>query len=398
MKKIFSILLILLTVSGLAFAKDRYYSPAFSWVSPEVKGQGGSFIANGSGYNSLLVNPASLEKSREKEKKDGDIKKRGEITVLSMGGAYSGDMFTFMEENRAGEKGIVELILDQVTSNGMGASFQVGGGYVGRRFGVGFITVAEMDAPPVETTLGVTGDLMLTSGVVAGYAHPFELGQFKLVVGGDVRPMYRFVAKDIDIGALTGSTTDAAAGGTSGDISFSEVDAMAGLGLGLDAGVDFYWRDLIASLTMRDIGNTRYFFNPVETAFGMSFANADIDEIYVTPWTMNLGVAYSPTLGKLNKFIAPTVHGAFSQPLVTEDGLYGYKSQSFWTRLDMGAEVVLLSSVALRAGLQGGYFTAGFGLDLFFIELNGALYADEMGSHAGDQPEMGGSLEFAIRF
>lgn len=399
MKRIFSVLLILLTVSGLAFAKDRYYSPAFSWVSPEMKGQGGSFIANGSGYNSLLVNPASFEKYREKEKKDGEIKKRGEITVLSLGAGYSGDLFTYLEENRTGEKDIVELILDQVTSNGMGASFQVGGGYVGRRLGIGFVTVAEMDAPPVETTLGVTGDLMLTSGVIAGYAHPFELGQFKLVVGGDIRPMYRFVAKDIDIAALTGSATDAAAGGDqSGDISFTGVNAMAGLGLGFDAGVDFYWRDLIASFTMRDIGNTRYFFKPVETAFGMAFANEEIDEIYVTPWTMNFGVAYSPTLGKLNKFIAPTVHGSFSQPLATEDGLYGYNSQSFWSRLDLGAEVVLLSSVALRAGLQGGYFTAGFGLDLFFIELNGALYADETGSHAGDQPEMGGSLEFAIRF
>ncbi|MBF9015690.1 MULTISPECIES: hypothetical protein [unclassified Oceanispirochaeta] len=399
MKKIFSILLILLTVSGMAFAKDRYYSPSFSWVSPEVKGQGGSFVSNGSGYNSLLVNPASFEKSREKEKKDGEIKKKGEVTLLSIGAGYSGDLFTYLEESRAGDKEIVELMLDQVTSNGMGASVQIGGGYVGRRFGFGFITVAEMDAPPVETTLGITGDLMLTSGLVAGYAHPFELGQFKLVVGGDVRPMYRFVAKDIDIAALTGSVPDTAGGGdTSGEISFSSVNAMAGIGVGFDLGVDFYWRDLITSLTMRDIGNTRYFFKPVEAAFGMQFANETIDEIYVTPWTMNFGISYHPTLGKLNKFVDPTIHGAFSQPLVSEDSLYGYDSQSFWSRLDLGAEVVLLSSVALRAGLQGGYFTAGFGLDLFFIELNGALYADEMGSHAGDQPEMGGSLEFAIRY
>ncbi|MDC7235529.1 MAG: hypothetical protein PQJ58_20050 [Spirochaetales bacterium] len=399
MRKIISVLLIFMTVTGLAFAKDRYYSPAFSWVSPEVKGQGGSFISNGSGYNSLFVNPASFEKYREKEKKDGEIKKKAELTAISLGAGYSGDLFTYLEENRAGEKEMLELILDQVTSNGMGASFQVGTGYVGRRIGIGFMTVAEMDAPAVETTLGVTGDLMLTSGLVAGYAHPFELGQFKLVVGADIRPMYRFIAKDIDIGALTGSATDAATSGDeSGDISFSEVNAMAGLGLGFDAGVDFYWRDLIASVTMRDIGNTRYFFKPVEQAFGMTFANEEIDEIYVTPWTMNFGVAYSPTLGKLNKFIAPTVHGSFSQPLVREDALYDYKSQSFWSRLDLGTEVVLLSAVALRAGLQGGYFTAGFGLDLFFLELNGALYADELGSHAGDQPEMGGSLEFAIRF
>jgi len=395
MKKTILLILIFLTASGAAFAADRYYSPAFTWTSPEVKGQGGSFISNGEGYNSLLVNPASFEKYREKERKDGEIKKKGEVTFLSLGGAYSGDIFTFMKENRNSDKEIVELILDQVTSHGMGATFQVGGGYVGRRLGFGLMSVAGFDAPPVETTLGVTADLTWTTGLVAGYAHPFELGQFKLVIGGDVRPMYRFTALDIDIAALTGSTSSDSG---SGDFSFSDVTAMGGIGVGFDLGADFYWRDLIASMTMRDIGNTRYFFKPLSSAFGMEFADAEIDDIYITPWTLNFGVAYNPTLGKINKFLDTTVHASFSQPLIREDSIYEYKAQSFWTKLNMGAEVVLLSSVALRAGLQGGYFTAGFGLDLFFIELNGALYAEETGSHAGDQPKMGGSLEFAIRY
>ena len=380
----------------MAFAKDRFYTSPFEWTSPEVKGQGGSFISNGSGYNSLLINPASFAKFKEKEKKDGAIKNKGEVTILSMGAGYSGDLFTFLEESKSSGKSYVELALDQVTSNGMGASFQFGTGYVGKGFGIGLMSVVAFDAPPVETTLGITADLNWTTGLVAGYAHPFDLGQFKLVVGGDVRPMYRMVAREINIAALTSGMTDPDSSG--GEIVFTDVTALAGFGIGFDLGVDFYWKDLITSVTMRDIGNTRFFFKPVESAFGVEFSGRDIDEIFVTPWTMNFGLAYNPTLGKLNKFVDPTIHGAFSQPLVTEDSLSGYDSQSFWSRLDLGAEVVLLSSVALRAGLQGGYFTAGFGLDLFFIELNGALYADEMGSHAGDQPEMGGSLEFAIRY
>ena len=393
MKKIITFTLILFTVTGLAFAKERFYSPAFSWTSPEVKAQGGSFIANGSGYNSLLVNPASFEKTREKEKKDGEIKRKGELTILSMGGGFSGDMFQFMEDVRSSEKSLTQVILDQVTSSGMGASVQFGAGYVGKRIGIGFMSVTEMNAPQAETTLGLTADIMSTSGMVFGYAHPFELGQFKLVVGGDVRPMYRVVIDDIDIESLTSSL-----GGSGGDISFSSVDAMGGFGVGFDLGADFYWRDLIASVTMRDIGNTRYFFKPLNTVFGMEFSGNDIDDVYVTPWTLNFGVAYNPTLGKVNRFLDPTVHASWSQPLVREDAINGYSAKSFWTRLDMGAEVVLLSSVALRAGFQGGYFTAGFGLDLFFLELNGALYSEELGTHAGDKQYMGGSLEMAIRF
>jgi len=396
MKKTIFLFLIFMMTTAAVFAADRYYSPAFTWTSPEVKGQGGSFISNGSGYNSLLVNPASFEKYREKEKKNGELKQRGEVTILSLGGAYSGDIFTFMSENRTSDKSVVELILDQVTSNGMGASFQAGSGYVGRRIGIGVISTAGFDAPPVETTLGITANLNWTTGIVAGYAYPFELGQFKLVVGGDVRPMYRFTALDINISSLTSGTTDT--GSDSDDISFEDVTAMGGLGVGFDLGADFYWRDLIASMTMRDIGNTRYFYKSMPNAYGINFADTEVEDIYITPWTLNLGVAYNPTLGRINKYLDTTVHGSFSQPLVSEDSLYGYNAQSFWTRLNLGAEVVLLSSVALRAGLQGGYFTAGFGLDLFFIELNGALYAEETGSHAGDQPKMGGSLEFAVRY
>jgi len=379
--------------AGSLFAADRYYAPAFTWTSPEVKGQGGSFIANGSGYNSLLVNPASFGKYREKEK-NGEMKKRGEVTLLSIVAAYSGDIFNFMSENRTSDKPLVELILDQVTSNGMGASFQVGGGYVGRGIGIGIMSVAGFDAPPVETTLGVTADLNWTTGLVAGYAYPFELNQFKLIVGGDIRPMYRFTAQNIDIASLTSSSSSS--GGS--DVSFTNVAAMGGIGVGFDLGADLYWRDLIGSLTMRDIGNTRYFYKPLTSAFGMEFSDAEVKDIYITPWTLNFGVSYNPTLGKINKFMDATVHGSFSQPLIREDSINGYKAQSFWSKLDLGAEVVLLSSVALRAGLQGGYFTAGFGLDLMFLEINGALYAEETGSHAGDQPQMGGSLEFAVRY
>lgn len=396
MKKILNILLILMTVTGVAFAKDRYYSPAFGWTSPEVKAQGGSFISNGSGYNSLFVNPASFEKYREKEKKSGEIKRRGEFTALSMGGSFTGDIYNYLENSRDGETDILEIVLDQVTSTGVGAAVQVGAGYVGRRFGLGFMTVAGLDAPPVETTLGLYGDMTITSGLVAGYAHPFELGQLKLVVGADVRPMYRIVAKDVNITTIMDSFGDS--GDESGDLSLSGVNTLGGFAVGFDLGADLYWRDLITSVTMRDIGSTRYFLKPIDSAYGVQFANEENDDIYVTPWTLNFGVAYNPTLGRVNKFIDPTIHGSLTQPLAREDEIYGYDSQSFWSRLDLGAEVVLLSSVALRAGLQGGYFTAGFGLDLFFIELNGALYTDEMGSHAGDQPQMGGSLEFAIRF
>jgi len=389
----------MMITAGALFAGDKYYSSPFAWYSPEIMAQGGSFMANAQGYNALLTNPAAFAKYREKERKNGEVKRKGELTILSTNMSFSGDIFSFMEDYRNGteETPMIEMVLNQVTSNGMGAGVQIGTGYVGRGVGIGLMSVVEGDFPQAETTLGLTGDITMTTGLVAGYAHPFNLGPVKLVVGGDIRPMYRMSIPGIDISSFLGSVSGDSDGG-SGDISFTDVDAMAGLGVGFDAGADVIWRDLTFSLVMRDIGNTRYFYKPLPTLAGLEFSGAEIEDTYITPWTLNFGLAYHPVMGKLNKFIDTTVHGAFTQPLVFEDNLIGYDSQSFWTRLDLGAEVVLLSSVALRAGLQGGYFTAGFGLDLFFLELNGALYSEELGSHAGDQPKMGGSLEFAIRF
>ena len=390
MKKTILIFFIFNLVCALVSAKDRYYESPFEWKDPTVLSQGGSFVSNGSGFSSLLVNPASFAKYDEKEKK-GEIKKKGEMTFLSIGGAFAGDFFEYMEESRNTDKDILELILDQVTSSGLGSYASMGGGYVGRGFGFGLLSVVDFDAPPAETTLGLTGDIMWTSGFIGGYAHPFELGQFKLVLGADIRPMYRFSAKGVDVNSLTGA-------GESGGTDFDDVDAMGGFAVAFDLGTDLHWRDLTASITMRDIGNTRWFYEPVDGAFGMSFSGNDVDEIYITPWTLNFGLSYNPTIGRLNRFVDITVHGSFEQPLISEDSIDLYNEQSAWTRLNLGAEVVLLSSIALRTGLQGGYFTAGFGLDLFVVELNAALYAKELGSNAGDQPQMGGAMELAFRY
>lgn len=390
-KSILILLIILINLAALsASPKDRYYESPFMWKDPTALAQGNSFISNGSGFGALMVNPASFAKYEEKERR-GEQKRRGEITFLSLGGAFAGDIFEYMEDSRNTDKEVLELILDQVTSNGLGSYASFGAGYVGRGLGFGLLSVAEFDAPPVETTLGVTGDIAWTTGFIGGYAHPFELGQFKLVIGGDIRPMYRFSAKGVDVNSLTGA-------GESGGTDFEDVDAMGGYAVGFDLGADLYWRDLIASLTMRDIGHTRWFYKAMDSAFGMGFSGNKVDDIYITPWTINFGLAYNPTIGRLNRFIDFTVHGAIEQPLMDEDSLYLYEEKSFWTRFDLGAELVLLSSIALRAGLQGGYFTAGFGLDLFLVELNAALYSRELGTIAGEQPQMGGAVEIAIRY
>ena len=398
MKKILLLIMTILVTAGFLSAGDRYYTSPFRWYSPEVQGQGGSYFANAQGFNALLYNPAAFYKTVEKQKRNGDIKQNGEITILSMSSSYSGNIFQFMEEYRADPDNLVGIILDQVTDSGLGVGMQVGSGYVGKGFGIGLMSVIDADLPPVETTLGLTADFAWTSGIVAGYAHPFNVGPVKLVAGVDIRPMYRYLIPGVNVSSFLGED-DGTDSESSDGLDLTGIDAMAGLGVGVDAAADVYWKDFIFSLVLRDIGNTRFFFKPLNTLGSTEFSDTDeVEDTYITPWTLNLGTSYHPVFGKLNRFMDFKVHGAWSQPLIFEETLYGYNAQSFWTKLDLGAEVVFLSSVALRTGFQGGYFTAGFGLDLFFVELNGALYAEELGSNAGVQPKMGGALEMAFRF
>lgn len=56
---------------------------------------------------------------------------------------------------------------------------------------------------------------------------------------------------------------------------------------------------------------------------------------------------------------------------------------SFFRMLHLGAETHLLSVIAVRAGVNQGYWTAGLGLDAHYFELNLASYGVEMGLTPG---------------
>ncbi len=376
-----------------ASALDRRYISPFEWDCPEIEAQGGSFVANGSGFGSLLVNPASFAKYREKKTKTGEIKKSGELTILSLTNSFAGDLFNLSESMNSSGNDMVKVLLNEVTGSGLGTSVFMGSGYVGRGFGFGLLSKVMFDAPPAETSLGVTGNLMWTTGFIAGYAHPFQLGPVKLVVGGDIRPMYRIFIEKIDAVDVLNVVQDSGSG-----LSLSSVDAFKGWAIAVDAGIDLSWKSLTASIVTRDIGNTYFFFKGLKSFAGTDFSGKDPAFSYITPWSMSFGLAYHPLLGRVSKFVDPQIHASFYQPLIKHEKLLGFQKKSPWTRLDFGAEILLLSSVALRAGFHGGYFTAGVGLDLFFVELNGALYSRELGSYAGDSRQMGASLELAFRF
>ena len=56
---------------------------------------------------------------------------------------------------------------------------------------------------------------------------------------------------------------------------------------------------------------------------------------------------------------------------------------TFQKRLHLGGEAKITRHFAARLGLNQGYFTAGFGIDLPVFKLDISTYSAEIGSNAG---------------
>lgn len=402
MKKTILILVLGLSLIASLIAEAQfYYDRPFGWQSPEIMAQGGSFTAVASGFNSLMTNPAGFVMSKtykyeESEDENGERvvekKEKGEVTVIGVLPYVVINPFTLMED--LSSESLMDAILKQSETNGIGAGTQVGLGYVGHGFGFGLVSTLDMMFPQSDNILGINGDVTLTTAFVGGYAYKFNLGGIGLSLGADIRPMWRIKARDIDI-----DTVFAIMGG--GEVDYSAIDMLTGFAIGFDLGIIAEWKMLSFGLSMRDIGHTRYLYqqsNGEDILFD-PFSGADYTGLdYITPMTMHLGVGFHPDLGSLSKIVDPKVHIEYVVPMIDADDVASYEDQSFWANLHAGAEVKLLSFIALRAGYSAGYLSAGIGLDLFIAELNAAIYSLETGSRSGSNQQMGASVELAFRF
>lgn len=381
----------------------------FGWQSPEVMAQGGSFTAVASGFNSLMTNPAGFAMSKtykyiESENGDGERvvekKEKGEVTILGVLPYAMVNPFTLQADLEAGgefsEDAIIDAVLNQSSTNGIGAGAQVGFGYVGYGFGFGLVNTVDMMFPQTDNILGINGDVTITSAFVGGYAHKFHLGALNLAVGADIRPMWRVKARDISINTVLGLLS-----GDSEGVDLASIDALTGFAIGFDAGAIAELGMFSFGVSFRDIGHTRYLYNQtnLEDLMADPMSGAEYGGLeYITPMTMRIGAAIHPDLGRLSKLIDPKAHVEYVIPMVNPDDIADYEAQSFWVNLHAGAEVRLLSFLSLRGGYSSGYLSAGFGLDLFIAELNAALYSIETGTRSGSNQQMGASVELAFRF
>jgi hypothetical protein len=153
-----------------------------------------------------------------------------------------------------------------------------------------------------------------------------------------------------------------------------------------------------AGLSVRDLGGTRYLmkgYTLTQVLGAATFTTgtgSDPNTVYTSPTSVSLGVDWQPDLGSLGILVQPRVVADWTMPMATLETL-----PSFWSCLHLGAEVKLLSYLALRAGLNQGWLTAGLGAHLAFVDLNIAVYSDELGRFSGANRRPAISAELAFR-
>jgi hypothetical protein len=381
MKRILLICAVLAAFSASLFAHD-FDSPVFSPVTAEVLGQGGSFTAVAHGYNALFTNPA------------GFARKGGSFTLLSASVTpyfvpSEGDIDNLGELVGDNPEDGISLLSDLITDNGIGGNVSTGIGIVGKGLGLGLVGGFDFYGRG-DYAMATEIDATYTWAAIAGYAVPIEIGFSTLYIGGDLRYMLRAEAQDVAIVDFF----EAANGDE--DVAFP---VYYGSGLAVDAGIIAELGPFNLGLSVRDIGGTEMDYSLDDTGdfsailtFDDSGASSVDGDTFTIPMTIAYGLSYHPDLGSLAWLLDPIFHMEY------RNTYYQESDPSGWTKIHAGTEVKVLKFLKLRGGINQGYFTAGFGMKLLFLDVNLAYFTREMGNYAGSRPNEGFSLEAAIRF
>jgi hypothetical protein len=369
---------------------QRIFMPEYTWNSSRSMAMGGAYIADTQGFIALTTNPAGFSSDFT------------EITLLAIQADVKGDPFTLYSQTIDGSfsDDMAALVIDNIVENGLGLGANLGFGWVGKHIGTGLFLHSQMMFPQEDLILNASGELVSDIVYVVGYAYDFYFleDQLRLSVGADVRPMYRTITPLSldDAFALSGITEDS--------LDPMKLDTLAGSALAFDMGVIAEYKDFSFAMAVRDIADTRYnmIYTVPEKLANLNFSGTTLGNnfSFITPMSLTLGANWTPDLGDLSWLFRPQFQISYKTPLLLgydELDLQGYTEQSFLSKLHLGGEIKLYSMLSLRAGLNGGYFTAGTGIDFRLGEFDFAIYSNELGSHSGQQQQMGAVAELRFK-
>lgn len=362
----------------LALPLSAQTAPPGVPVSPRTAAIGGLHAADPAGFDSLFSNPAGLAFSE------------GEWMYSRIALSAAGPIFDIanMAVNNTDILSNLTSLVDPAgrlyTSMDLAAPIALG--YVGRGLGIGIFnrTYVIINAPSITTTFLTFGEEVLLTG---GYAKRLTLGEGHLLDLGIA--LKGFLRNEF---AWSGALTDVS---TAFDDIFGGIPFNIVTGLGVDLGATWNFGDYALALTARD-AFTPYIASSYTSYNGFKAdpaANKIETATDLMPVDLSLGFRWSPRW----LFLARSG----SELILLADyrniwGLFRILDRNPILELSLGAEVVMLEILSIRAGMRDALPSAGFGLDLQFFDLSLAMYGKELGLEPGQRPVF--NLDFAIDF
>ena len=425
MKKILSILLVLVLVCSFAFAEETAEEKikkdflldidanediafaesfaSFTPVNPKMMGMGGAGLAINSSLDALFTNPSVLGRGKVRiaipsftlsinhiydlmKPDDKGNSALDKIEKMSSGNVEESDM-----------AGMMTLISDLIGSGkGKIASFEASTGLIANVFGV-----AANVSDTIRTFNGTVFDDLKVS-TVAGLGFGFGGDEVKFTVGGSFKYNVNIFTRRMGLGdfqAMMNSDSNGNSGSGSDPASSSEENTLSniplavGYGMPLDFAVSLKYYGLSATAVLTDVnlfGLGEYKYGILVPSDEMTSTSAttfvkNLDKEYVFTFEpkmdLDLGVGYEGKLSIIGFKAAVDFVDLIS--LVRE--LYGgYSAKNvLLNHTKAGAEISLFDMIKVRGGINSGYLTLGGSFNIGIITVDTAYYWEELGSFAG---------------
>lgn len=383
MKKIIGLLLIL-SLGAVAFGQGATAIQSVSPKTPKTMGMGGAFKVFSTGYESFFGNPA------------GFASEKGSLTIADLGTwvyfkptQANIDKAMEIADGTATESQMASYLGDFVINNGLGAGLSLGLGWAGKGFGLG-VNVVSDNLAFGTSFLGAKIASRTQATAIAGIGIPIKIGPFRIKLGADARAYYLLNSpfdthwKFTDIAQPIIADVDPMA-------AVRNLDILGGYGFAFDAGLTFGIGPFSVGAVVRDYGLE---FNMETTKVGTIMDEMMVPTEGTVPYVLTPTVSVGAALQLGGKLLAPSLFVEAEDALgLVEDGF-----DTVWMHLHAGAEIKLLNFIALRAGMNKGWLSLGAGLDLLFLEVDAALFTEEVGLNPGDFGRTGLAVQVAFRF
>ncbi len=348
--------------------------------SIRMNAMGGTHVAFADGLDSLITNPAAFRKTPPVLA----------LSALDLG--LSGPIFDIASviiESMANSNPQSVLLSENVMNmlKSLYASMNVIGpitfGYVGRGLGFGFFSNSYINFSSTGTVPTITSeveqDFLFSGGYTFRIPLPKEWNStldFGILLKAFVRGQIEITSSILELFSLLNNPSI--------NIIYSQPFTL-GIGIGIDSGLLYSYGE---RFSFGIVGKNLYaptLDNRYDTF--QSFLNSETPTMTngIVPVDLSAGIMLSPYLGPVELYVS-NLKLFLDYGDILDFVTHPATAKNPILHIGVGAEVVLLEILSLRAGFYDGLFSAGLGLDLTFFRLNMAMYGRELSTEPGLRP------------